>query len=118
MTYRLTYGATLAELTSLEEMMRILMESGQVHVDVINKLWQVYSKCGTTGATIWDSRGPYVCPSVFESCQGVAEAAETRCSHASRHVSGGQPEDCRNTSGGSHKDWSRYSWKGEPVDIT
>lgn len=45
MTFRLTYGATLAELTSLEEMTRILMESGQVHVDVIKKLWQVYSKC-------------------------------------------------------------------------
>jgi condensin complex subunit 1 len=25
-------------------MMRILMESRQIHVDVINKLWQVYSK--------------------------------------------------------------------------
>ena len=33
--------------------MRILMESKQVHVDVINKLWQVYSKCGvgSVGAT-------------------------------------------------------------------
>ena len=50
MTFRLTYGATLAELTSLEEMMRILTESGQVHVDVINKLWQVYSECGAKGA--------------------------------------------------------------------
>lgn len=40
--YRLTYGATLAELTSLEEMMRILMDDNQVHNDVINKLWQVY----------------------------------------------------------------------------
>ena len=50
MIFRLTYGATLAELTSLEEMMRILMESRQVHVDVINKLWQVYSKCGARSA--------------------------------------------------------------------
>lgn len=39
----LTYEATLAELTSLEEMMRIMMEDGQIHYDVINKLWQVYS---------------------------------------------------------------------------
>ncbi|KAG2156915.1 non-SMC mitotic condensation complex subunit 1-domain-containing protein [Suillus bovinus] len=39
----LTYDATLAELTSLEEMMRIMMEDGQIHHDVINKLWQVYS---------------------------------------------------------------------------
>ena len=41
--FRLTYDATLAELTSLEEMLRIMMEDGQVHHDVINKLWQVYS---------------------------------------------------------------------------
>lgn len=42
--YRLTYDATLAELTSLEEMMRSMMQDGQVHNDVIMKLWQVYSK--------------------------------------------------------------------------
>ncbi|KAF8623362.1 hypothetical protein AX17_007440 [Amanita inopinata Kibby_2008] len=39
----LTYDATLAELTSLEEMMRIMMDEGHVHQDVIAKLWQVYS---------------------------------------------------------------------------
>ena len=39
---RLTYGATLAELTSLEEMMRQLMEEGHIHDDVVAKLWQVY----------------------------------------------------------------------------
>ncbi|KAJ3506594.1 hypothetical protein NLJ89_g6784 [Agrocybe chaxingu] len=39
-----TYEATLAELTSLEEMMRIMMEEGHIHHDVIAKLWQVYSK--------------------------------------------------------------------------
>ncbi|WWC85617.1 uncharacterized protein L201_000481 [Kwoniella dendrophila CBS 6074] len=38
-----TYGATLAELTSLEELMRTMMVEGGVHNDVINKLWQVYS---------------------------------------------------------------------------
>ena len=42
---RLTYGATLAELTSLEEMMRQLMEEGHIHDDVVSKLWQVYSTC-------------------------------------------------------------------------
>lgn len=41
---RLTYDASLAELTSLEEMMKIMMEEDQVHHDIINKLWQVYSK--------------------------------------------------------------------------
>ncbi|EPQ52403.1 hypothetical protein GLOTRDRAFT_132468 [Gloeophyllum trabeum ATCC 11539] len=39
----LTYGATLAELTSLEEMMRTMMDDDQIHTDVIAKLWQVYS---------------------------------------------------------------------------
>ncbi|WRT63457.1 uncharacterized protein IL334_000362 [Kwoniella shivajii] len=38
-----TYGATLAELTSLEELMRTMMVDGGVHNDVVNKLWQVYS---------------------------------------------------------------------------
>lgn len=41
-----TYNATLAELTSLEELMRTMMleggAEGGVHEDVINKLWQVY----------------------------------------------------------------------------
>ncbi|KAF8269469.1 non-SMC mitotic condensation complex subunit 1-domain-containing protein [Lactarius quietus] len=39
----LTYDATLAELTSLEEMMRYMMDDDQIHPDVVNKLWQVYS---------------------------------------------------------------------------
>ena len=39
---RLTYDASLAELTSLEEMLRIMMEDDQVHPDVVSKLWQVY----------------------------------------------------------------------------
>ncbi|KAJ7677367.1 non-SMC mitotic condensation complex subunit 1-domain-containing protein [Mycena rosella] len=39
----LTYNATLAELTSLEEMMRIMMDDEQIHPDVIAKLWSVYS---------------------------------------------------------------------------
>ncbi|KAI0628114.1 non-SMC mitotic condensation complex subunit 1-domain-containing protein [Trametes polyzona] len=39
----MTYDATLAELTSLEEMMRQLMEEGHIHEDVVAKLWQVYS---------------------------------------------------------------------------
>ncbi|KAI0320936.1 non-SMC mitotic condensation complex subunit 1-domain-containing protein [Amylostereum chailletii] len=39
----LTYNATLAELTSLEEMMRYMMDDNQIHSDIINRLWQVYS---------------------------------------------------------------------------
>jgi condensin complex subunit 1 len=39
-----TYGATLAEVTSLEELMRTMMGEGAVHPDVVNKLWQVYSE--------------------------------------------------------------------------
>jgi condensin complex subunit 1 len=42
--FRLTYDATLAELTSLEEMDAVYrMDDGQIHQDVIAKLWQVYS---------------------------------------------------------------------------
>jgi condensin complex subunit 1 len=41
---RLTYDATLAELTSLEEMLRSMMDDGQIHSDVVAKLWQVYSQ--------------------------------------------------------------------------
>ncbi|GHJ88861.1 hypothetical protein NliqN6_5263 [Naganishia liquefaciens] len=37
-----TYDATLAELTSLEELMKTMMAEGQVHPDVIAKLWQAY----------------------------------------------------------------------------
>lgn len=40
----LTHGATLAELTSLEELLSILMKSKEpVHPDVINRLWAAYS---------------------------------------------------------------------------
>lgn len=39
----LTYRATLAELTSLEELMGVMMDRGYVHEDVICKLWEVYS---------------------------------------------------------------------------
>lgn len=39
----MTYEATLAELTSLEEMMRQLMEESHINEDVVAKLWQVYS---------------------------------------------------------------------------
>lgn len=41
---RLTYDATLAELTSLEQLMSVMMADGAVHQDVINKLWNVYSE--------------------------------------------------------------------------
>ncbi|TFK21598.1 hypothetical protein FA15DRAFT_672413 [Coprinopsis marcescibilis] len=37
-----TYEATLAELTSLEEMLRIMMEEDSIHTDIISKLWQIY----------------------------------------------------------------------------
>ncbi|KAJ9105989.1 hypothetical protein QFC19_003324 [Naganishia cerealis] len=37
-----TYDATLAELTSLEELMKTMMAEDQVHPDVISKLWQAY----------------------------------------------------------------------------
>ncbi|CAE6439777.1 unnamed protein product, partial [Rhizoctonia solani] len=39
----LTYDSTVAELTSLEELMRTMAEDNQIHPDIINTLWQVYS---------------------------------------------------------------------------
>ncbi|KAF8137642.1 non-SMC mitotic condensation complex subunit 1-domain-containing protein [Boletus edulis] len=54
----LTYDSTLAELTSLEEMMKTMMDEELVHHDIINKLWQVYSSpkslpaCQRRGAII------------------------------------------------------------------
>ncbi|OAV87380.1 hypothetical protein PTTG_05731 [Puccinia triticina 1-1 BBBD Race 1] len=39
----LTYHATLAELTSLEELLGVMMERGYVHEDVLDKLWEVYA---------------------------------------------------------------------------
>ena len=48
---RLTYDSTLAELTSLEEMMKTMMDEELVHHDIINKLWQVYSKLNLGIAT-------------------------------------------------------------------
>lgn len=40
---RLTRDATLAELTSLEQLLAVMMAKGVVSDEVINKLWQVYS---------------------------------------------------------------------------
>lgn len=48
-SHRLTYDSTLAELTSLEEMMRIMMEAGRIHHDVIAKLWQIYGALHSIG---------------------------------------------------------------------
>lgn len=41
---RLTRDATLAELTSLEQLLGVMMSKGVVEDDVIAKLWQVYSE--------------------------------------------------------------------------
>ena len=53
-----TYDATLAELTSLEELMRTMMleggADGGVHEDVINKLWQVYSESTSPNRFVWE----------------------------------------------------------------
>jgi len=38
----LTFGATPAELTSLEQLLSTMMEAGHVSNHVVNKLWQVY----------------------------------------------------------------------------
>lgn len=41
---RQTFDATLADLTSLEEMMRIMMLEDRIQPGVIAKLWEIYSK--------------------------------------------------------------------------
>lgn len=38
----LTYGATLAELTSLEQLLRTMAQDGLINEEVIVKLWQVF----------------------------------------------------------------------------
>ncbi|KAL8375872.1 hypothetical protein RB595_007142 [Gaeumannomyces hyphopodioides] len=38
----LTFGATPAELTSLEQLLATMMKAGMIHDIVIHKLWQVY----------------------------------------------------------------------------
>lgn len=38
----LTYGATLAELTSLEQLLKGMMKEGIISDEVVNKLWQVF----------------------------------------------------------------------------
>lgn len=42
---RLTFNASLAELTSLEQLLCILMSQGHIPEQVIDKLWAVYSEC-------------------------------------------------------------------------
>ncbi|KIJ62112.1 hypothetical protein HYDPIDRAFT_30664 [Hydnomerulius pinastri MD-312] len=59
----LTYEATLAELTSLEEMMKTMMDEGHVHHDIINKLWQVYSSPKALPA--FQRRGAIIILSMF-----------------------------------------------------
>ena len=56
--FRMTYNATLAELTSLEEMMRQYMEEGNIPDEVVSKLWMVYSKLETLVSTL--TRSCYV----------------------------------------------------------
>ncbi|KTW31051.1 condensin subunit YCS4 [Pneumocystis jirovecii RU7] len=38
----LTYGATLAELTSLEQLLSIMMKEGHISDSVVKKLWNIY----------------------------------------------------------------------------
>jgi condensin complex subunit 1 len=67
----LTYDSTLAELTSLEEMMKTMMEEELVHHDIINKLWQVYSKLGLGVAMSEVAKHPFFLgsPKSLPACQ-------------------------------------------------
>ena len=79
---RLTYEATLAELTSLEEMMRYMMDDGQIHSDVISKLWQVYSESSSAHSTLRFHE-------ISRLGQTAAKAATERSNHHSRYASTG-----------------------------
>ena len=79
---RLTYDATLAELTSLEEMMRYMMDDGQIHSDVISKLWQVYSESSGAHSTMGFHK-------ISRLGQTAAKAAKKRSNHHSRYASTG-----------------------------
>lgn len=56
---RLTFNATLAEITSLEELLSTIMAEDDVHEDVINKLWQVYSETTFSSGSCCDSAQPF-----------------------------------------------------------
>jgi hypothetical protein len=49
---RLTVGATLAELTSLEQLLSVMEAEEPFHEDIVNKLWQVYSQTDSFCSTI------------------------------------------------------------------
>lgn len=82
MTYRLTFNATLAEITSLEELLSVIMTEDAIHEDVINKLWQVYSKLCLCQLSISASHRP----PLRRHTQGYLEGAETRCHHRAGHA--------------------------------
>ena len=105
--YRLTYDATLAELTSLEEMMRIMVEEDQIHRDVISKLWQVYSTYEFScehGALLLIFRRRLSATS--------SEDAATRSYHHPRYASSGQAYDCFRTCGYPDEDRVGAPWQG------
>jgi hypothetical protein len=58
---RLTYDATLAELTSLEEMIRYMADDDRIHSDVVNKLWQVYSEYGINWTYYYFLKSLFLC---------------------------------------------------------
>jgi hypothetical protein len=87
MVLRLTYDATLAELTSLEEMLRSMMDDGQIHSDVVSKLWQVYSQSALSfGVSILELRASR------RLRQTVTKTPTERCHHHTRNARPGKEE--------------------------
>lgn len=115
---RRTYGATLAELTSLEELMRTMMGEHMVHADVVNKLWQVYSAFPTSfllHPLIFPRKTKLMKNGFVLGRYGTRnpQAAKARRNHHSRNVGPGQ-EGSRDRKGGQTvEDWFRTPWNGE-----
>jgi condensin complex subunit 1 len=104
-----TYDATLAELTSLEELMRTMMMEGGVdggvHEDIINKLWQVYceSRSLHCGESLADGSYRYSC----------SQVPKTGSDHHPWYAGCCQAGSSDGASRKLAQDRSRTTWNGE-----
>lgn len=111
-----TYNATLAELTSLEELMRTMMleggPEGGVHEDVINKLWQVY--CEPSSSRQLASNKIWLLKADCNRYRlGCAQASATGCHYHPRYARCSPQGGCHGTSRESAADRSGPARHGE-----
>lgn len=115
---RRTYGATLAELTSLEELMRTMMGENMVHTDVVNKLWQVYSASSPLFLLylpIFPLKMELIKNGFVLSRYRARnpQGAEARGNHHSRNVGPSKERGGDRESGQTVEDWFRTFWNGK-----